>query len=71
MRSQSHSSQIELWLRLIRADGVGPTLFKRLLDYFGEIDHVLGASVSALCRVEGIGGHCQSSFGLYEEKLGR
>lgn len=50
-----NSPQIDLWLQLIRADGVGPTLFRRLLKFFGGIERILGASVSQLCKVEGIG----------------
>lgn len=55
MESGQHSPQIELWLKLIRADGVGPTMFKRLLDYFGEIELVIKASISQLMKIEGIG----------------
>lgn len=55
MNSQSHSPQIELWLKLIRAEGVGPTLFRRLLDFFGDMESIFGASVSQLTKVEGIG----------------
>ncbi|MBC8378176.1 MAG: DNA-protecting protein DprA [Planctomycetes bacterium] len=53
--NQEHSSDISRWLQLIGAEGVGPTLFKRLLEYFGDIDRVLGASVAQLIKVEGIG----------------
>ena len=55
MNTQPHSPQIELWLKLIRADGVGPTMFKRLLDYFGEVELVFKASISQLMKIEGIG----------------
>ena len=55
MRTQEHSPGIELWLKLIRAEGIGPTLFGRLLDSFGDIERILGASVSELTKVEGIG----------------
>ena len=54
MNSQN-SAQIELWLKLIRAEGVGPTLFKRLLEYFDDVETILGASSSQLTKVEGIG----------------
>ena len=50
-----NSSGIELWLKLIRADEVGPVTFGRLLKRFGSVDAVLGASVSGLTKVEGIG----------------
>lgn len=55
MAIPDNSPRIELWLRLIRAEGVGPTLFKRLLAYFGDIERILAASVAELMKVEGIG----------------
>ncbi len=55
MRIGENSSQIELWLQLIRAEGVGPTIFKRLLAYFGSIERILGASVAQLMKVDKIG----------------
>lgn len=42
-------------MRLIRADGVGPTTFLRLLDKFETVDRVLGASVYEFTKVDGIG----------------
>lgn len=50
-----NSPGIEQWLKLIRADGVGPVAFGRLLKRFGSVDAVLGTSVSGLTKVEGIG----------------
>jgi len=41
--------------RLIRAEGVGPALFARLLKRFGSAERVLGASVSELAKIDGIG----------------
>ena len=55
MHSQEHSSGIQLWLQLIRVEGIGPTLFGRVLNYFGGVERILGASVSELTKVEGIG----------------
>ena len=55
MEPEQHSPQIELWLKLIRADGIGPTLFKRLLDYFDNVERIFSASVAELMKVEGIG----------------
>jgi len=55
MAAQQHSLGVELWLKLIRAEGIGPTLLGRLLEYFGDVDRILGASVSALTKIEGIG----------------
>jgi DNA processing protein len=50
-----NSRDIEQWLKLIRADEVGPVTFARLLKYFGSVDAALGASVGGLTKVEGIG----------------
>lgn len=55
MKPEPNSPNIALWLKLIRAEGIGPTLFGRLRDYFGDIDRILGASVSELMKIEGIG----------------
>ena len=53
--SQQHSVDIEKWLKLIRADNVGPTTFAKLIKHFGSADRALGASVSELARIDGIG----------------
>ncbi|UCC23385.1 MAG: DNA-processing protein DprA [Planctomycetota bacterium] len=53
--AQQNSVDVEKWLKLIRADGVGPTTFAKLLKYFGSVDRALGASVSELTKVDGIG----------------
>ncbi len=50
-----HSPDIEKWLKLIRADGLGPVSFGRLLERFGSVDKALGASVAGLTKIEGIG----------------
>ncbi len=50
-----NSPDIENWLKLTSADGVGPVIFSRLLNHFGSIEKVLGASVGELKGVEGIG----------------
>jgi DNA processing protein len=52
---KTHSEDISLWLKLIRAEGLGPVLFKRLLEAYGGIERIFGASVAELTRVEGIG----------------
>jgi len=54
-RRQDNSVDIDKWLKLIRADGVGPTTFAKLLKHFGSVDSVLGGSVSQLMEVDGIG----------------
>jgi DNA processing protein len=50
-----NSRDVEQWLKLIRADEVGPVTFGRLLKRFGSVDAALGASVSGLMKVEGVG----------------
>ena len=57
-----NSPSVELWLKLIRAEGVGPKTFARLLDRFGTVERVLGASVSELMKVKGIGGKTGESI---------
>jgi len=52
---QSNSSDIERWLKLIRADGVGPVTFAKLIRHFGSTDRALGASVSEMAKIDGIG----------------
>lgn len=62
MVPEQHSPQIALWLKLIRADGIGPTLFKRLLDFFGGVERIFTASVAELTKVEGIGNKTAESI---------
>ncbi len=50
-----HSENIESWLRLIRAEGVGPVTFRRLLEHFGDFDRIFGASAVQLEKVEKVG----------------
>jgi len=52
---QQNSVDIEKWLKLIRADNVGSTTFAKLTKYFGSPDKALGASVSELTKIDGIG----------------
>jgi len=54
-KPQQHSVDIEKWLKLIRADNVGPTTFAKLIKHFGSVDRALGASVSELAKIDGIG----------------
>jgi DNA processing protein len=49
------SREIEKWLKLVNADGVGPVTFKKILDKCGSVDKALGASVKELSEIEGIG----------------
>jgi DNA processing protein len=52
---EQNSVDIEKWLKLSNADGVGPVTFSKLVKNFGTIDCVLGASVGELAKVDGIG----------------
>ncbi len=51
---QHNSTDIEKWLRLIRADSVGATTFAKLIKHFGSADRALGASVSELAKIDGV-----------------
>ncbi len=50
-----NSADIENWLKLIRADGIGPVTFVKLLNHFGSADKALGASAAQLEKIDGIG----------------
>jgi len=52
---QQNSVDIEKWLKLTTADNVGPITFAKLIKHFSSIDHALGASVSELTKIDGIG----------------
>lgn len=52
---ERNSVDIEKWLKLIRADGVGPVIFSNLTKRLGSVDRVLGASVGELARADGVG----------------
>jgi len=52
---QYNSADIAKWLKLIRANSVGSTTFARLIKHFGSADLALGASVSELIHIKGIG----------------
>jgi len=54
-KSQQHSVDIEKWLKLIRADNVGPTTFAKFINHFRSVDGALGASVSELAKIDGVG----------------
>ena len=55
MQRPEHAHDIAKWLKLIRADGVGPVSFSRIVKRFGSVDAALGASVHGLTKVDGIG----------------
>ena len=50
-----HSEDVGLWLKLNSAQGVGPVIFRRLLEKFGTIENIFGASVMQLTKVDGVG----------------
>jgi DNA processing protein len=52
---EKHSKDIDKWLKLRNADGVGPVTFGALLKQFGSIETVLDASVYELTKVDGVG----------------
>jgi len=52
---QENSADIENWLKLIRADGIGPVTFAKMLKHFGSVERVLGTSVSELAKIDGVG----------------
>ena len=54
-KAQPNSREIDLWLKLARAQGIGSTIFARLMAEFGSPQMILGASVAQLMKVEGIG----------------
>ena len=52
---EKNSKDIEKWLALIRADGVGSVTFQKLIAHFGSIDDALGSASVHLKKVSGIG----------------
>lgn len=63
-----NSPDIENWLKLTAADGVGPVIFSRLLNHFGSPDKALSASVGELTKVEGIGSHTAQRIAASRDK---
>jgi DNA processing protein len=54
-KAQENSADVENWLKLLRADGVGPVTFAKMIKHFGSAERVLGASVSELANIDGVG----------------
>ena len=54
-KSLKNSADIEKWLKLIRADSVGPTTFAKLIKHFGSAERALGASAGELAGINGVG----------------
>jgi DNA processing protein len=64
-----NARDIEKWLKLIRAEEVGPVTFGKLLKCFGSVDAALGASVSGLMKVEGIGSRTAERIAASRDKF--
>ena len=64
-----NSRDIEKWLKLIRAEEVGPVTFGKLLKCFGSVDAALGASASSLMKVEGIGAKTAEQIAASRDKF--
>ncbi len=64
-----NSPNIEKWLRLIRAEGVGPKAFKRLLERFGSVDRALGAPVAQLAKIERISDKSAEQIAVSRDKF--
>ncbi len=69
IKPQQNSPEVEKWLKLIRADGVGPVTFAKLLEHFGTIDKALGASVSEMSKVDGIGSKTAEQIAATRDKF--
>ncbi len=54
-KPQPNSVDTEKWLKLIRTDRVGPSTFAKFIKHFGSVDRALGASVSELAKIDGVG----------------
>jgi DNA processing protein len=63
-----NSPDIEKWLKLAGAEGVGPVTFDKLLAYFGSPEIVLGASAYELAKVDGIGLHTAEKIAVTRDK---
>jgi len=69
MAKQQNSIDIDKWLKLIRADCVGPVTFAKLITHFDSVDSVLGASISQLTKVDGIGFKTAEQIARTREKF--
>ena len=69
MKTQPNSSEIDLWLKIDRAEGVGPVTYARLIDKFGSPQAILGASVGQLTKVAGIGSKTAESIARTRDKF--
>jgi len=68
-RTCPNSIGIDSWLKLSRADGVGPVTFKKLIAHFGSPDRALGASASQLAKIDGIGAKTAGRIAVTRDKF--
>jgi len=68
-KPQPNSADIEKWLKLIRVDNVGPIIFSKLIKHFGSADRALGASVSELAKIDGVGFKTAERIAATREKF--
>ncbi|MGA2171987.1 MAG: DNA-processing protein DprA [Sedimentisphaerales bacterium] len=64
-----NSPDIEKWLKLTGADGIGPVTFGKLLNHFGSPEIALGASVSELTRIDGVGTRTAERMAASRDKV--
>ncbi|NIA17123.1 MAG: DNA-protecting protein DprA [Planctomycetes bacterium] len=55
MKNQPNSSEIDHWIKLLRAEGVGSVTLAKLLAEFGSPQIALGASAAQMTKISGIG----------------
>jgi len=68
-KTQPNSEGIETWLKLIRADGLGPVAFAKMKERFGSVDRALGASASELTKLNGVGFKTAERIAATREKF--
>ncbi|MHC4293168.1 MAG: DNA-processing protein DprA [Planctomycetota bacterium] len=61
-RIPDNSRKIASWLKLFHSYGVGSVTFSKLIKHFGSVDTALGASVSQLKKINGIGSKTANSI---------
>ncbi|MBN2020403.1 MAG: DNA-processing protein DprA [Sedimentisphaerales bacterium] len=66
---QGNSPDIEYWLKLAGAEGVGAVTFGKLLNYFGSPERALGAPVSELMKIEGVGQRTAERIASSRDKM--
>jgi DNA processing protein len=69
VKPQPKSTDIDKWLKLIRADGLGPATFYKLLKHFGSIDRALGASVNEMTKIDGIGSKTAERIAITRDRF--